>query len=60
MYNVYVSILTANKQSTMTTKHYAAFAIILALGLGYIVWLDSGCSLSGAMTWHGKVCVENL
>jgi len=31
------------------------------LAIGYIIWLDAGCgALGGAMTWSGKVCVENL
>lgn len=36
------------------------FAIVLLLGFGYMIWLDTGCELSGVMTWHGKVCAENL
>lgn len=39
---------------------YVIFFTILALSFGYLLWLDSGCELSGAMTWHGKVCVESL
>lgn len=42
----------------MTKAQIAGFIIILALGLTYIVWLDAGCELSGAMTWHGKVCIN--
>lgn len=36
------------------------FLGLLAVGIIYVVWLDSGCGLSGAMTLDGKVCVENL
>lgn len=60
MYTPYMVALTANKQSTMTAKHYTAFVIVLALGIAYLAYLDAGCRLSGVMTWHGKVCAENL
>lgn len=39
---------------------FQMFIALLLLGIGYVVWLDYGCELSGAMTWHGKVCVEQL
>lgn len=35
--------------------------VILSLALvTYLFWLDSGCTLGGAMTYSGKVCVEDL
>ena len=39
---------------------YIAFLFLLLLGLGYMFWLETGCELGGAMTWNGKVCVEDL
>lgn len=39
---------------------YALGFIVLVVGFTYIAWLDSGCELSGVMTWGGKVCVEVL
>ncbi len=45
----------------MTLKHWATFALLAVVGIGYLVWLDSGCGdLGGAMTWGGKVCVQDL
>ena len=45
---------------TLMSKEYIVpvivFIALLALGIGYIMWLDSGCALSGIMTWGGKVC----
>lgn len=42
-------------------KTFAIFALLVVAGIGYMVWLDAGCGdLGGAMTWGGKVCVENL
>ena len=42
-------------------KFTLGFILALALGIGYMVWLDAGCGgLGGAMTWSGKVCVANL
>lgn len=40
----------------MTKTQIAGFIIAISLGIGYIVWLDAGCDISGAMTWQGKVC----
>ena len=37
---------------------YALAAILLLAGLGYMAWLDHGCTLNGIMTWHGKVCIN--
>lgn len=48
--------LTTNKQNNM--KNAVVFLILIALGIGYLVWLDSGCKLSGVMTWHGKECIN--
>jgi hypothetical protein len=31
--------------------------VVLALGFGYLKWLDHGCPLNGVMTWGGKECV---
>lgn len=42
----------------MTKMQAIGFVIALSLGLGYIVWLDAGCELSGVMTWQGKVCIN--
>lgn len=52
--------LVAKPQSSMTTKHYTSLALVLVLGIAYLAYLDAGCSLNGVMTWHGKVCAENL
>ena len=42
-------------------KYIITFFVLLALGFGYMKWLDAGCgALGGAMTWEGKVCVTNL
>lgn len=42
------------------TKEYIVpgivFVVGLSLGIAYLLWLDSGCGLSGIMTWGGKVC----
>lgn len=46
----------------MTAKQFAITAMLLAAGITYLFWLDSGCgdSLGGVMTWGGKVCVHDL
>lgn len=44
----------------MMRREIATFALLFALGIGYIVWLNAGCELSGVMTWQGKVCAEDL
>jgi hypothetical protein len=36
------------------------FILGAAASIGYVIWLDSGCELTGVMTWQGKVCLENL
>ena len=41
-------------------KTFIYFVVAFSLAIGYLVWLDSGCELSGVMTWEGKVCVESL
>lgn len=42
-------------------KYIITFSVLLALGIGYLVWLDAGCGpLGGAMTWSGKACVADL
>jgi len=45
-------------------KDYLIAAAILLIGIpaaiGYTKWLSTGCELTGAMTWQGKVCLENL
>jgi hypothetical protein len=34
--------------------------VLFVVGVAYLYWLDLGCELNGAMTWNGKVCVEDL
>lgn len=35
--------------------------VLFILAVAYLFWLDAGCgALGGAMTWSGKVCVEQL
>jgi len=41
-------------------KNTLLFLALLALGIAYIMYLDYGCDPSGVMTWHGKVCFEDL
>ena len=49
------------QHNLITMKYLITFLFLLALGIGYIKWLDAGCgALGGAMTWTGKVCVANL
>ena len=48
------------RNSYMHMKSLVVFLIVLAFGIAYLAWLDSGCELTGAMTWGGKVCVEDL
>ncbi len=38
-------------------KYLILFTALLAVGIAYLTWLDSGCELNGVMTWHGKECV---
>lgn len=62
MYNSLMVALTANKQTTMITRTevltFVVLIVLFALGIAYLAWLDHGCALSGAMTWHGKICVQ--
>lgn len=44
----------------MHMKTLALFLILLALGAYYLAWLREGCELTGVMTWHGKVCLDEL
>lgn len=42
-------------------KYWIGAAVIVAFGIGYLLWIDSGCGpLGGAMTWQGKVCFSDL
>ena len=43
-------------------KYKIVCLVVLAVVaiVGFLTWLDAGCSLGGAITWSGKVCVENL
>ena len=34
------------------------FFVLAILGIGYLAWLDSGCTTGGYMTVHGKECVN--
>jgi len=34
------------------------FGILFIAGFAYLLWLDSGCGISGMMTWAGKVCMN--
>jgi len=34
------------------------FAALFVLGIVYLIWLDSGCGISGIMTSAGKVCIN--
>ena len=31
--------------------------LIASAMIGYLIWLDSGCEISGYLTWHGKMCI---
>jgi len=42
------------RDNTKTALIVGAFAIA---GIAYLIWLDHGCDLAGAMTWHGKICL---
>lgn len=32
--------------------------VMLAGAIGFNLWLNQGCTLSGYLTWHGKVCLD--
>lgn len=41
-----------------TTLIVTAVVAVVAMVIGFNVLLGSGCELdSGAITWHGKVCI---
>jgi hypothetical protein len=44
----------------MSKQTIASAVILVALAVGYMAWLDSGCEVVGVMTWHGKVCAEDI
>lgn len=41
-------------------KACALGAIVFAIGICYMMYLNHGCKLGGIMTWQGKVCVEDI
>lgn len=34
--------------------------LFIALAVGYMIWLNTGCEFTGVMTMEGKVCFEDL
>lgn len=46
----------------MTKPLLIVLAVSMALwgAIQYNKWLDDGCKPSGVMTWHGKVCFNDL
>lgn len=58
-----MKLIYPNNMQTEETnwKFYLAVLVIgLPLAIGYCMYLNAGCDLTGAMTAAGKVCVEDL
>jgi len=47
-----------SKRNTSRFFGYTLAVLLVVSGAAYTLWLDAGCVLQGAMTWHGKVCLE--
>jgi hypothetical protein len=53
--------MNANRERNANRAAIAVFAILFALGIGYLFYLNAGCGAplhTGIMTWHGKTCLQ--